>query len=555
LANHTVLIRKDKTERPIDDSAAPIQTEDGAIAGVVLVFRDISERRRRELAIGRLAAIVDTTSDAIISKDLHSIVMSWNPAAERMFGYTAKEMIGQPITVLFPEDHLDEEPEILRRITQGEIVSHFETVRRRKDGTIIPLSVTISPVHDATGRVIGASQIARDITEQKQADQALRQALSELSEADRRKSEFLATLSHELRNPLAPIRNAVEILKVVSADGNPEAAKPVIGLLERHVRQVARLVDDLLDVSRISRGKIELRPEVMELAPVVKQAVETVQSSLKSREHELSIVLPPQPVYLYADPNRVAQMIANLLDNACKFTERGGRIRISVTLEGGAAVVRVQDTGIGIPAEQIPQIFHMFAQANTSLDRLEGGLGIGLALVKTLAEMHGGTVEAHSLGVDQGSEFILRLPVAHDRQIASRQPERVDPQPTTAIPRRILVVDDNQDAANTLAMLLKVSGHQVDTAHDGPDAIDAALSIEPDVILLDIGLPILNGYEVARRIREKQKQKRPALIALTGWGQEEDRRRSREAGFDAHLVKPVDFAVLNKLLAELPAKT
>ena len=391
-----------------------------------------------------------------------------------------------------------------------------------------------------------------------QAEIAERQrAEAEIRESDRRKSEFLAMLAHELRNPLAPIRNALQILRLTPWDGR--TGQPTMDMMERQVGQVVRLVDDLLDMSRISRGKIDLRKERVELASVVNHAAEAVRPLCESMNHELTVTLPPKPMYLNADPTRLAQVVGNLLNNACKFTERGGRIRLTVEVasRGGdapeEAVIRVQDTGIGIVAEQLPRIFEMFTQIDTSLERSRDGLGIGLTLVNNLVEMHGGTIEAHSAGVGLGSEFVVRLPVLSEPlPPLPQEPSAVTPVAT--VQRRILVVDDNRDSAVSLAMLLKLSGHEVHTAHDGLEAVEAVAKFEPEVVLLDIGLPRLDGYEAARRIREQQRDKDLMLVALTGWGQEEDRRRSEESGFDAHMVKPVDLAALSNLLVKLGAR-
>ena len=372
-------------------------------------------------------------------------------------------------------------------------------------------------------------------------------ANQDLQQADRRKSEFLAMLAHELRNLLAPIRNVVEILRRLG--GDEQKMKPVTEMMQRQVGQMVRLVDDLLDVSRISRGEIELRREPVELASIVHHAVEAVRPLCEKMHHELTVTLPPQPMYLNADPSRLVQVVGNLLNNACKFTETGGRIRLSVEREGKRALIRVQDTGIGIAVEHLPRIFEMFMQADTSFERPRDGLGVGLTLVKSVVEMHDGTVEARSAGVGQGSEFAVRLPLlSAPLPPLPREPSGI--KPVAAVPRRILVVDDNRDSADSLAMLLQLIGHQVHIAHDGPEAVEKAATFQPHVILLDIGLPTLNGYEAARRIREQQRQKGLTLVALTGWGQDEDRRRSVEAGFDAHMTKPVDFAALTKLLAE-----
>ncbi len=407
LANHSILIRRDCTERPIDDSAAPIKDEQGRVIGCVLVFRDVTERRRLEqendsrLVTARvLSAIVDSSDDAIISKSLDGIIQSWNAAAERLFGYTAEQAVGRHISFLIPADRADEEDRIIARLRAGERVDHFDTVRVRSDGRLVQVSLTISPIRDAAGRVVGASKIARDITERKQLEDKLRQVAADLSEADRRKDEFLAMLAHELRNPLAPIRNAVQVLRLTG--GNGEAVASASDMLDRQVGQMVRLVDDLLDVSRISRGKIELRRGRVELASVVNHAVEAARPLAQCLEHELTVTLPPEPIYLNADPTRLAQVVGNLLNNACKFTDKGGRISLTVEREGDEAVIRVRDTGIGIAADQLPRIFDMFTQVDTSLERSQSGLGIGLTLVKNLVEMHGGTVEAHSAGTRSG---------------------------------------------------------------------------------------------------------------------------------------------------------
>jgi CheY-like chemotaxis protein len=323
-------------------------------------------------------------------------------------------------------------------------------------------------------------------------------------------------------------------------------------MMERQVGQMVRMVDDLFDVSRISQGKIELRKRRIELASAVNQAVEAARSLAQCMEHELTVILPPQPVYLNADPARLAQIVGNLLNNACKFTNKGGRISLTVEVasrgsEPPEAIIRVRDNGVGIAADQLHRIFDMFMQVDTSLERSADGLGIGLMLVKSLVEMHGGTVEVHSAGVGEGSEFVVRLPIL----VETREPAPPEPtisKPTTATARRILVVDDNRDSATSLAMLLKMTGNETHTAYDGLEAVDAAATFRPDVVLLDIGLPKLNGYEACRRIREQPCGKGVVLIALTGWGQEEERRKAKEAGFDGHLVKPLDLAALQAML-------
>ena len=365
---------------------------------------------------------------------------------------------------------------------------------------------------------------------------------AELCEADRRKAEFLAMLAHELRNPLAPIRNSLQIMRLTGGgDGVFGAA---FEMLERQVTQMVRLIDDLLDVNRINRGHVELRREPVELSSVVGHAIEPIRPLLESMGHRLTVNLPPDPVHLDADPARLTQIVGNLLHNACKFTERGGHIELACEKRDGRVEIRVRDNGVGIAPEQLPGVFDLFTQVDRS--RSQGGLGVGLSLVKNLVEMHGGTVEARSEGVGRGSEFIVRLPVL----VAPPSLPPPESIRSGAPPRRVLVVDDNRDAAESLATLLKLQGHQVHTAYDGLEAVEAAARIEPDVILLDIGLPTLDGHEAARRIRQQPANRGVVLVALTGWGQAEDRNLSSEAGFNAHLVKPVTLQALAKLLVD-----
>jgi signal transduction histidine kinase/CheY-like chemotaxis protein len=421
-------------------------------------------------------------------------------------------------------------------------------VRVSKQGRRIDISLTVSPIRDAGGRIIGASKIARDITDRKRAEEENARLLADLKEADRRKDEFLAVLAHELRNPLAPIRNAVEIMRA-QGPSLPEVqwARDVI---DRQIEHMTRLIDDLLDVSRITRGKIELRTERIELGAAMNQAVEAARSLVQCKQHELTLALPPQPIYVNADRTRLAQILGNLLNNACKFMDHGGRIWLTVNREGEQAVIRVKDKGIGIAAEQLPRIFNMFAQLDTSLQRSQSGLGIGLALARQLVELHGGTIEAFSDGPCKGSEFVVRLPVAEAPSEVAQPRTDGDERAAASRKLRILVVDDNRDAADGLGKLLRMMGNEVRTAYDGLQALASASTFLPNVVILDIGLPKLNGYEAGRRIKDEL-GKDVILIAVTGWGQESDRRRSKEAGFDHHVTKPVEFAALKKLLASL----
>ena len=375
-----------------------------------------------------------------------------------------------------------------------------------------------------------------------------RRAAEALQDADRRKDEFLATLAHELRNPLAPLRNGLEVMG--RAAGDPAAVGRAWAMMDRQLGHLVRLVDDLLDISRVTSGKVRLKLEPIDLRAAVEAAVETARPLVEAGRHELAVRLPPDPLPLSADPTRVAQVVANLLTNAAKYTPDGGRIEVAAGRDGAAAVVRVADTGVGIPADMLPKVFDLFTQVGKHLERSQGGLGIGLALVKRLVEMHGGTVTADSPGAGRGSTFTVRLPLA-----AAAGPPVESPPPAAARPpgRRVLVVDDNADAADSLALLLTLFGHDARVAYAGPAAIEAAKAFRPEVVFLDIGLPGMSGYEVAAALRRDECCARATFVALTGWGAEEDRRRSREAGFHHHLTKPVEAAQLDQLFAPRPA--
>jgi signal transduction histidine kinase/ActR/RegA family two-component response regulator len=374
---------------------------------------------------------------------------------------------------------------------------------------------------------------------------ALRRREQREREVDRRKDEFLATLAHELRNPLAPISNATSLLSLAYEDRG--VFQQATETIQRQLGQLVRLIDDLLDASRISQGKLELRHERVELATIVRQAVETCHPLAECANHEVTVSVPQQPIYLNADPVRLSQVVSNLLNNACKFAGDGGKISLTAKRHENEVVISVRDNGIGIPSDKLVYIFEMFSQVDQSLERSHGGLGIGLTLARRLVELHGGSIEAHSEGIGQGSEFLVRLPAAIDRAPTPLEKPNDEIKPSGK--RRIVIVDDNHDSANSLAMLLKRTGNETFVAYDGEEAIEAAVRHHPDVILLDIGLPKLNGFDACRRIREYQWAKNVLIIALTGWGQEDDRQKSAEAGFDGHLVKPVDHAELMRLLA------
>ncbi len=464
-----------------------------------------------------------------------------NAAFCQMTGYTEAELLQINVDDLnHPDDRAEDSARFLR-LVRGETPSYFSEKRYvRKDGGVIWVIASGNVVRDDEGRPMHAWAVVQDITARKEAEEALR-------EADRRKDEFLATLAHELRNPLAPIRNAVEILKRV---GPPD---PVLtrnrDVISRQVQHMARLLDDLLDVSRITRNKLELHPERIDLADVVWAAIETSRPLIDRHEHQLTVNLPAESVPLDADPVRLAQVFSNLLNNAARYTDRGGSIWLTACREDGNVVVSVRDNGRGIDAEMLGRVFDLFAQAEPALQRSQSGLGIGLSLVKGLVEMHGGRVEARSDGAGKGAEFIVHLPVALSESTPGEDaPEAQDGVPS-APTRRILVVDDIEDNADTLALLLSELGNDVRTAYGGEEAVQTAAEFRPGFVLLDIGMPRVTGLDAARMIRAQPWGANICLIALTGWASPEDRRRTREAGFDHHLVKPVDYAALLQLLA------
>lgn len=415
-----------------------------------------------------------------------------------------------------------------------------EIVVERPDGHRLTVLAYSNPVHDEAGTLLGGVNLLFDVTDRKRSEEALR-------EADRSKNDFVATLAHELRNPLAPVRNAAQILSLQG----PRTAEVswALEVIDRQMGQMTRLIDDLMDVSRITRNKLELRKRRIDLTEVVRSAVETSRPLLEAQRHELSIDLPRQPILLDADVTRLAQALSNLLNNAAKYTPPGGQVRIHVEHRDGEAVVVVSDTGVGIRRDMLPHVFEMFTQVRGSEGTSHGGLGIGLTLVRRLVEMHGGTVEAESAGPGQGSVFTLRLPALGEVGLELTEP--VEQEEATATTKRILVVDDNRDSATSLGMLLQMVGNEVRTAYDGVEALEVAEELRPDVVLLDIGMPRIDGYEVARRIRRRPWGEDVVLVAITGWGQEDDRRQSQEAGIDHHLVKPVDPPALMKLLASI----
>ncbi len=712
----TTRLTRDGRRICVSLAVSPVRDATGVVFAASEVARDIEPQKKSERASAQLAAIVESSDDAIVSKSLDGIILSWNAGAERIFGYTPDEIVNRHITTIIPPELHDEERTIIERIRSGERIEHFDTIRVGKNGRRIPISLTVSPIRDARGEIIGASKIARDITERQRAERDLRDsrhrlaaeaaALGRLNEAsarlwesqslaagldeilrtsmsilagavkgniqllnaarntltivahvgfddgflatfehmaagesraacgralatsetvviedvladesyapfhavaraagyravvsvplfatdgstlgaisvhfasphrpleaemrrlqlycrqasdfiqrirlertlrereaalrdaDRRKDEFLAMLAHELRNPLAPIVHALSAAR--NPDATAEQKARSYEIVERQVAHMGRLLDDLLDISRITLGTVALDKERTALATAIEASVEAAQPFIDAKRHELTISLPGHPVMLEADPGRLAQVFSNLLINAAKYTTRGGHIELSAANGDGQVTVTVRDNGVGIAPDMMPKLFNLFSQAQPAMGRVEEGLGLGLSMVRALVGLHGGTVEARSEGVGRGSEFIVRLPEGQP----GAQPEDPVAGERAAPGRklRVLVVDDNRDAADSCTTLLELSGHQVETAYNGTRALQVGESFRPQVVLLDIGLPDLNGYEVARRIRASAWGADVPLIAVTGWGKDEDRERAFAAGFNHHLTKPV----------------
>jgi PAS domain S-box-containing protein len=440
-----------------------------------------------------------------------------------------------------------EECWMARALKTGEDFNGQEIIIQRPDGSRLTALAHANPLRDEQGQLLGAVNVLIDISDRKRAEEVQARLYAELREADRRKDEFLATLAHELRNPLAPISNSLQLLKLAD-DLNPTVQK-VRDVMERQVNHMVRLVDDLMEVSRITRGKIDLRTAPIELAAVVSSAVETSRPLIEAAGHQLAIKLPSDPIMLEADAVRLSQVISNLLNNAAKYTPQGGQIWLTARLEVRDAVISVRDNGVGISAEMLPRVFDMFAQIDQTVSRSQGGLGIGLTLAKKLVLMHGGQIEAHSAGSDTGSEFIIRLPV-----ISAPRPIQKPPAPAarkTLPTRRILVVDDTHAAAYMLGKLLETMGQQVQTVNSAAAALESARQNPPDVVISDIAMPEMDGYELARRLRQEPRLKNAVLVALTGYGQDSDKQRASDAGFDRHLVKPVGLDTLQQLLGAL----
>jgi PAS domain S-box-containing protein len=504
---------------------------------------------RVDKALRRLAAIVESTDDAVIAKDLNGVITNWNPGAERLYGYTAREMIGKPIAILIPPDRPDEEPAILAKLRRGERIDHYETIRMAKDGTQINVSLTVSPIRNAAGKVIGASKIARDISEQKRAEQEREQLLArervareEAEIANRAKDEFLAVLSHELRTPLTAMLGWLAIMRGHRLD--QKTTEHAIETIERNAQAQAQLIEDLVDVSRIVGGKLNLEVRPINLLPAIKAAIEVVRPAADAKSISIEINCDSSVGPVSGDPARLQQVIWNLLANAVKFTPKGGTVQVNFQQVESSAEITIRDTGVGISADFLPHVFERFRQAESAVTRSHRGMGLGLAIVRHLVELHGGTVTAASEGEDQGATFTIWLPLAASTQhtLASAVNfEKGDAANGMLNGIRILLVEDEPDARELIALTLRSSGADVEAVDSTGTALRRLQSFTPDVLLSDIGLPVQSGYDLIRAVRAlpSNLNKVPA-IALTAFATENDRQMSLSAGFHAHLAKPVE---------------
>jgi PAS domain S-box-containing protein len=577
----TIRVRKDGTPIAISVTISPIRDKDGKVVGASKVARDITQAAELE---GRFKAIVSSSDDAIISKDLNGVVRSWNQAAERIFGYTAAEMVGNSITTLFPADRMDEEPKILDHLRRGQRVDHFETVRRCKDGRLVDVSVTISPVKDLAGRVIGVSKVARDITgikryvrEREELLERAQAARADAELAGHMKDEFLATLSHELRTPLSAILGWSQILR--RGPSKPEVLSEGLATIERNARAQTQIIDDLLDMSRIISGKISLKSVRINLTTVLRAAIETVRSAAAAKGISIVFAEPLEAQHpILGDVNRLQQVFWNLLSNAIKFTARGGVVHVSIEQRHSAWQVDVIDSGEGISADFLPFVFDRFRQADASTTRRHGGLGLGLAIVKQLVELHGGGVRVRSEGVGRGSTFTVSLPVsvlhtsgksnggqrANDEDVAgassvlSRDSLAWESESCENLRGlRVVVVDDEPDARALLKRLLNDCGATVLLASSAAEAVELVERERPDVLVSDIGMPHEDGYKLLQRVRALGPSKGGAVpaIALTAYARAEDRVKAVRAGFQMHVPKPVEPTELVAMIETLAGRT
>lgn len=550
LEDHTLLVTKNGSERPIDDSAAPIRDLDGRTIGMVLIFRDASERRIKDRALAvsekQYRRLFQSAKDGILVLDAMSLkIIDANQFIKDLIGYELDELLGKELWQIGFFNDKKASQAMYHELQELGYVRYEHLPLETKLGKSVEVEF-ISNVYLVDSRAVAQCNI-RDISERSSMERKLQEQTESLADLHRRKDEFLAMLSHELRNPLAPIANAVHMLRL-QKDEDPIQHR-ARSMIERQVAQLTRLVDDLMEVSRITTGQVRLRNEIVVINGIIEAAVGTVAPLIEERTQDLRVELSLEPILLNADAARLEQVAVNLLTNASKYTDEGGNIWVSVGLEEDECVIHVRDSGIGIAPELLPRIFDLFTQADKSLARSRGGLGIGLALVQSLVEMHGGRVGVYSV-LGKGSEFIVWLPVANDKQ---RNMPRVviEKKKKTVISLKIIIVDDNIDTADSLAILVEMMGHEVKTAYDGPEALALAAEYNPHIILMDIGLPTLSGYEVAIELRKQAMFKDTTLVAITGYGQESDRLLAADAGFNHHMIKPVNFDKVQEILDDV----
>jgi two-component system CheB/CheR fusion protein len=517
----------------------------------VVRARDVSVTAQQ-----RLAAIIESSDDAIVSKDLSGIITSWNNGARRLFGYDEADVIGKPITILIPDERQDEEALILSRVRRGERIEHFETVRLHKDGHLINISLVISPIKDQTGKIVGASKIARDITERKKADEQLRRALeaerearAEAEKANRLKDEFLATLSHELRNPLNVVIGYAEILRRSEEFQENTFVLKAAETIRRNALAQAQLVSDLLDLSRLQMGKLSLNRQPVSFSTVISDAIETVRTEAIAKRISLDVRLDKEVLVVEGDPIRLGQIAWNLLNNAVKFTPAEGKVRITLSREDDYSVLAVEDSGQGISPEFLPHVFEIFRQADASIVRRQGGMGIGLALVRQLAELHGGDVKAESDGHGKGARFTVKVPLYTPGEAAL--PTEKTGASGALKSKFILVVDDSPETTEMLGKLLELEGAFVDVAKSGKEALEIARQKRFDLVVSDISMPEMDGYQLLRSLRELPDMADLPVVALTGYGRNIDIDRARDEGFAEHLTKPLDLDKLLQIVRRL----